>query len=38
MPAFTGRRVPARNPNTTVWKFDAGTAIHEAGHAVAVPA
>jgi hypothetical protein len=35
MPTFTGRRVPARSQNTTVWKFDAGTAVHEAGHAVA---
>ncbi len=35
MPTFTGRRVPARTPNTTVWGFDAGTAVHEAGHAVA---
>lgn len=35
MPMFTGRRVPTRNPNTAIWRFDAGTAVHEAGHAVA---
>lgn len=35
MPTFTGRRVPARNPNTTVWRFDAGTAVHESGHVIA---
>ncbi len=34
MPTFTGRRLPARDPNTTVWQYDSGIAIHEAGHAV----